>query len=123
MVVVLDFLFVFGGYNFGILNSVEYYDIGFELWKQVGEFQFGVDGSFVVVIDDKVYIVGGCMSFIEEFVGIQCFDIKIYMCLLIVNFCMFLKFISVIKFLDLVCIVCDNGEVIFFSVREGYCVI
>lgn len=63
------------------------------------------------------------MSFIEEFVGIQCFDIKIYMCLLIVNFCMFLKFISVIKFLDLVCIVCDNGEVIFFSVREGYCVI
>lgn len=123
MVAVPDSLFVFGGYNFGTLNSVEQYDIGSESWKQVGELQFGVDGSSAVVIDNKVYIVGGCMSFTEESAGIQCFDTKTYTCSLIANLRTPPKFTSAIKFSDSVRIVCDNGEVISFSAREGHRVI
>lgn len=123
MVAVPDSLFVFGGYNFGTLNSVEQYDIGSESWEQVGELQFGVDGSSAVVIDEKVYIVGGTIDFPKESPGIQCFDTKTYTCSLIANLSTPPKFTSAIKFLDLVRIVCENGEVISFSARESPCVI
>lgn len=123
MVAVPYSLFVFGGYNLKTLNSVEQYDIESESWKQVGELQFGVDGSSAVVIDEKVYIFGGSINVTKEFQGIQCFDTKTYTCSLIANLCTPPKFTSAIKFLDLVRIVCENGEVISFSARKGPCVI
>lgn len=123
MVAVPNSLFVFGGYHFGTLSSVEQYDMGSETWKQVGELHFGVDRSSAVVIDDKVYVIGGSLSFTEETAGIQCFDTKTYTCSLITHLRSPPKFTSAIKFSDQVRVVCDNGDVISFSAKEGHRVI
>ncbi|XP_062619992.1 kelch-like protein 24a [Saccostrea cucullata] len=120
MVAMSDSLFVFGGYNFGTLNSVEQYDMGTEAWKQVGELHFGVDSSSAAVIGENVYIFGGSLGFTEETAGIQCFNTKTYTCSLIANLPTPPKFSSAIKFADVVYVVCDNGEVISFSANEGH---
>ena len=112
-------LYVFGGYNFGTISSVEAFDLFTNTWTRVGDLNHAVDAASIGIYGNKVLIFGGWQGFSEESAAIQCFDTATNTCSVIGSLPSPQKESRAVTFENKTYIACTNGDVYCFQPESG----